>query len=380
MLIYIYFIIILTLYSPYCVASVNEWYFGIQGGLSSLTGKHHYANAGDGDKKEEEKKRANENNNNNNNNIEERYKRLLKTHNKLMAEMRQYQQNAAGGPVNSQGMRTNANVPVEMIDDMPREPAPQAVGAPPPPPQPPEPPANKNQQSGFSRAIKNHPLVKRNLRVVSANQPIPPIPPLISHATTHDSGISHHYGNFKLSDKNQSLGFHIGFLRNFNNYLRYVIGSEFYCNFNNSNTIKDLKVDGRASEGKVSIKQPYTLGIAGIAGYYVDPRILFYGKFGIEINKFINEYYDLKFVGASYPYNQSYSKERYNFSLRGFVPGVGVKFSTMKKIDLSLEYSYSMMQKIYLRRDDVTINSVNRGYLFQPNQHRFMMKLSYFIK
>lgn len=373
MLIYVYFLIILTLYSPYCVASINEWYFGIQGGLTSLSGKHHYSNAGDGDKKEEEKRKASEdsNNNNNNNNHDERYKQLLERHNKLLAQMRQHEQNATGVPVNAQGMKTTAQAPVGMMDDMPRKAEPQAVGA---PPAPPPPPASKNQESAFKRAIKNHPLVKKNMGLVSAPQSTPP---LNNHS--HGGGISHRYGDIRLSEKNQSLGFHIGFLRNFNNY-KYMIGSEFYCNFNNGNTVKDLKVDNRASEGKISIKQPYTLGIAGVAGYYLDPRVLFYGRFGIEINKFINEYYDLKFVGASYPYDQSYSKERYNFSLRGFVPGAGVKFSTMKDIDVSLEYSYSMMQKIHLRRDDVTINSVNRGYLFQPNQHRFMMKLSYFIK
>lgn len=382
MLISIYVLIILIIYSPYSYASITEWYLGIQGGLSSLTGKHHYANAGDGEKKDNNNQRASENNKNNNNNdanenyriLEDEYKRLRQNYQKQHNALQAYNQNLIGVPVNAQGMIQ-----------------PEVAGAPPPPPPPVPGNVIGNEPSPLLRMIRNHPLLQRNrinnnrqdvIGVAPQPHPIsPPCPPPYDFHSANDGkkDISHRYGDIILKERNQVLGFHIGFLKSFNSYNKYVIGSEFYCNFNNGVIIKDLKVNNRASEGKISIRQPYTIGIAGTAGYYIHPRVLLYGRIGLEINKFINEYYNLMFVGASYPYNQSPIKERYNFSLRGVVPGCGIKFSTLKNIDLSLEYTYSMMQKIQLRSDEYTINSVNRGYLFQPNQHRFMVKLSYFF-
>ena len=138
-------------------------------------------------------------------------------------------------------------------------------------------------------------------------------------------------------------------------------------------------MDGRAPEGKLNINNPYNIGFALLGGFILNPKTLLYGRIGVETNKFILNYDNLNFVGSTAPYNQSSMQERYNFSLRGIVPGCGIKIAINKKFSSSLEYTYSMMQKKHLRLDTVNVNSVNRGYLFSPDQHRLMIKISYVI-
>lgn len=288
-------------------------YVGIHGGLSLLTGNHHYSNSG-GDNKE-----------NNNNN---------------------HQEASAGPPLHplDEGEIIQENGQVNHHLEL------------------------KNPPPDNQDVVNN--INKRNSKYVFGG---PPSNSILSSG----NNISHKHGDILLNERSHLFGMHLGCLRNFDSYKRLIVGFETYFNLNNLKMDKDLKVDGRHSEGKLTITHPYTMGFSFLGGFLLNPKTLVYGRIGIESNKFILTYDNLNFVGASSPYNVSPMKERYNFSLRGIVPGCGIKIWINPKISSSLEYTYSMMQKNHLRLDTLNINSVNRGYLFNPNQHRFLLKLSY---
>lgn len=363
-----------------CHAYFNEWYIGIQGGLSSLTGKHHYSNAGEGDKENNnnnQRARENLNNNNSNSSDNNKQKTVTQNQNQIISDYTRLVEKSKELNRTYDYYRDIS----KLLNNPPVTPSKIVGNPPPPPPPPPAQGGNIQQEVPNNLHLKlNNPQAQiqevengRNRENVNHVFFGPPIEP-ISHS---GNGMSHKYGDISLNERSHLLGVHLGYLRNFDSYKKLIVGLETYFNFNNLKIDKDLKVDDRHSEGKITIAHPYNIGFSLLGGFLFDPKTFIYGRIGVESNKFILTYDNLNFVGARLPYNCYPLKERYNFSLRGIVPGCGIRIWITPKISSSLEYTYSMMQKKHLRLDTLNINSVNRGYLFSPNQHRILLKLSY---
>jgi hypothetical protein len=152
---------------------------------------------------------------------------------------------------------------------------------------------------------------------------------------------------------------------------KMLVGGEAYGNFYSGEVIGDLITEGGVTEGKFAFKHRMAMGISGIVGGWINPKMALYAKAGMELNQFQIQYKDLTF--------QTLKNETYNKKAYVVVPGMGAVFKVTPLFWIGAEYTHPIYAKMSLRDAKELQNGALRGYEITPKEHQGMLKIRKFF-
>jgi opacity protein-like surface antigen len=165
-----------------------------------------------------------------------------------------------------------------------------------------------------------------------------------------------------------SFGLSLGMLNQMEKS-KVVVGGEVSVAMNQSKGNYSLHVDGAGTEGKVSITNPYTLGVYGIAGMMMTPKLMFYAKAGYAWMTNQLKYTDLD--RGENPSSRTYKK-----TMGGLSGGGGLNFLVTNKFMVGGEYLYHAPKEITPRKNDSPEGGQRRKFVYHPSVHTVSLKLS----
>jgi opacity protein-like surface antigen len=128
-------------------------------------------------------------------------------------------------------------------------------------------------------------------------------------------------------------------------------------------TAKSSKVmKNITNEGDVTIKNRSTLGIAGLLGGAVNPRLMMYAKAGFETGTFSFNYKNL-----TTPPNAKTNSTR----MQAVVPGAGMLYTLTDAVLVGGEYGYMLSTKKLKASDASPVAD------YKPTEHRIMATIRY---
>lgn len=165
-----------------------------------------------------------------------------------------------------------------------------------------------------------------------------------------------------------SFGISLGMLNQVEK-TKAVVGGEVSVSMNQSKASYNLKVDGGNPEGRVSITNPFTFGVYGIAGMMMTPKLMFYAKAGYAWTTNQLKYTNLN--NNENPSNQTYKK-----TMSGLSGGGGANFLVTNKFMVGGEYLYHAPKEITPRNNDSPQGGQKRKFVYHPTVHTVSLKLS----
>ncbi len=165
-----------------------------------------------------------------------------------------------------------------------------------------------------------------------------------------------------------SFGLSLGMLNQMEKS-KIVVGGEASLSMNQSKANYSLHVDGGGTEGKLSITNPYTLGVYGIAGMMMTPKLMFYGKAGYAWTTNQLKYTELN--NGENPSSRMYKK-----TMSGLSGGGGLNFLVTNKFMVGGEYLYHAPKEITPRKNDTAEGGQKRKFVYHPSVHTVSLKLS----
>lgn len=165
-----------------------------------------------------------------------------------------------------------------------------------------------------------------------------------------------------------SFGVSLGMLNQIEK-TKAVVGGEVSVSMNQSKASYNLKVDGGNPEGRVSITNPFTFGVYGIAGMMMTPKLMFYAKAGYAWTT--NQ---LKYTNLNN--NENPSSKTYKKTMSGLSGGGGANFLVTNKFMVGGEYLYHAPKEITPRNNDSPQGSQKRKFVYHPTVHTVSLKLS----
>lgn len=166
-----------------------------------------------------------------------------------------------------------------------------------------------------------------------------------------------------------SFGVSLGMLNQIEK-TKAVLGGEISISMNQSKAKYNLQVEGGGGpEGKVSITNPYTFGVYGIAGMMMTPKLMFYAKAGYAWTTNQLKYTNLN--NNENPGNQIYKK-----TMNGLSGGGGINFLATNKFMVGGEYLYHAPKEITPRNNDSSQGGQKRKFVYHPTVHAISLKLS----
>lgn len=116
------------------------------------------------------------------------------------------------------------------------------------------------------------------------------------------------------------------------------------------------------NEGNVTIKNRSTLGLAGMMGGAINPKLMMYAKAGFETSNYSFNYTNLITV----PIKKTSSKR-----MQAVVPGAGLLYTITDAILVGGEYGYMLStKKIQSSVEEPVAN-------YKPTEHRIMATIRY---
>lgn len=116
------------------------------------------------------------------------------------------------------------------------------------------------------------------------------------------------------------------------------------------------------NEGDVTIKNRSTLGVAGLLGGAVNPRLMMYAKAGFETGTFSFNYKNL----ATVPATKTNSSR-----MQAIVPGAGLLYTLTDAVLVGGEYGYMLSTKKLKASDASPVAD------YKPTEHRIMATIRY---
>jgi hypothetical protein len=116
------------------------------------------------------------------------------------------------------------------------------------------------------------------------------------------------------------------------------------------------------NEGTVTIKNRSTLGVAGMMGGAVNPKLMMYAKAGFETGSFSFNYADL----TTTPGTKTSSKR-----MQAVVPGAGLLYTMTDAVLVGGEYGYMLSTKKLKASEAAPIAD------YKPTEHRIMATIRY---
>lgn len=165
-----------------------------------------------------------------------------------------------------------------------------------------------------------------------------------------------------------SFGISLGMLNQIEK-TKVVVGGEVSVSRNQSKANYNLQVEGSGTEGRVSITNPYTLGVYGIAGMMMTPKLMFYAKAGYAWTT--NQ---LKYTNLNN--NENPPSKTYKKTMSGLSGGGGINFLLTNKFMVGGEYLYHAPKEITPRNNDSPQGGQKRKFVYHPTVHAVTLKLS----
>jgi len=164
-----------------------------------------------------------------------------------------------------------------------------------------------------------------------------------------------------------SFGVSLGLLNQIEK-TKAVVGGEVSFTLPQSRQKYALNRSSGTADGNLTIKNPYILGVYGIAGLMLTPKLMLYGKAGYAWMKTELKYTDLR--------NENPNFQTYKKTMSGLGGGAGANYLLTNKIMLGAEYVYYAPKSITPRNNNSSQGGQLRRFVYHPSIHSLSMKLS----
>ncbi|MBP9829488.1 MAG: porin family protein [Proteobacteria bacterium] len=185
-----------------------------------------------------------------------------------------------------------------------------------------------------------------------------------NHDYTGPSGATN---KEKISKLSTAFGASFGLLNQIEK-TKAVIGGEASFSLNQARQKYTLNANGGNTDGNLTITNPYSFGVYGIAGMMMTPKLMFYGKAGYAWIKT-----QLKYTGLN---GENPNFQTYKKTMSGVSGGAGINYLLTNKFMVGAEYLYHSPSSITPRNNNTPQGGQVRKFVYHPSVHTLNLKLS----